>query len=339
MRSSVERLGSVKVAGRGGLQAWRETVEQYFECRGDRDVEEQEIQQLQKQEKTSKENSLNKLNAFQSTIKHLSSSNYSMYNKFRDAFQRLFEADERTFKFVLSRNMQNVERQLHKETLQASNASSGDKDCSRIVSDKGNDQGLDNQSNTSRDESSRSRNECNDKSTSRDDTDIRPSFDTEPMVENDLNVVKSDDEHLKAQLQDKNISITKLKKIIEKMKGKSVDTKFEKPSILGKPPLQPIRNKPVVRQPTKYKSKRSQLQRHWFASQVGVSHDLTKPVTPHSWPQLRKSSFAKPYDVNAPRPSRKSPKHVSFQTPRESIGSNGMVYNYYLEEAKKKTQL
>nr|GEW60421.1 hypothetical protein [Tanacetum cinerariifolium] len=26
--SSVERVGSVKVAGRGGLQAWRETVEQ-----------------------------------------------------------------------------------------------------------------------------------------------------------------------------------------------------------------------------------------------------------------------------------------------------------------------
>ncbi|GJY05406.1 hypothetical protein Tco_0371346 [Tanacetum coccineum] len=76
-----------------------------------------------------------------------------------------------------------------------------------------------------------------------------------------------------------------------------------------------------------------------FASQVGVSHDLTKPVTPHSWPQVRKSSFAKPYDVNAPGPSRNSPKHVSFQSPRESVGSNDMVHNYYLEEAKKKAQL
>ncbi|GJW08687.1 hypothetical protein Tco_1571110 [Tanacetum coccineum] len=61
--------------------------------------------------------------------------------------------------------------------------------------------------------------------------------------------------------------------------------------------------------------------------------------TPHSWPDVRKSSFAKPYDVNAPRPSRNSPKHVSFQSPKESIGSNAMVYNYYLEEAKKKAQL
>nr|GEZ50891.1 hypothetical protein [Tanacetum cinerariifolium] len=117
---------------------------------------------------------------------------------------------------------------------------------------------------------------------------------------------------LKAQLQDKNISISELKKLIEKMKGKSVDTNFKKPSILGKPPLQPIRNQPIVRQPTAYKSEWSQLPRH------------------------RKSSFTKPYDVNAPGPSRKSPKHVSFQTPKESISSNDMVHNYYLDEAKKK---
>nr|GEU36641.1 hypothetical protein [Tanacetum cinerariifolium] len=66
---------------------------------------------------------------------------------------------------------------------------------------------------------------------------------------------------------------------------------------------------------------------------------LSKPVTPHSWPQVRKSSFAKPYDVNAPGPSRNNPKHVSFQSPKESVGSNDMVHNYYLEEAKKKAQL
>ncbi|GJW67091.1 integrase, catalytic region, zinc finger, CCHC-type containing protein [Tanacetum coccineum] len=144
---------------------------------------------------------------------------------------------------------------------------------------------------------------------------------------------------LKAQLQDKNIAISELKKLIEKNKGKGVDTNFEKQSILGKPPLQPIINQPVVRQLTAYKSERYQLPRHRIASQVGVSHDLTKPVTPYSWPQVRKSSFAKPHDVNAPDPSRNSPKHVSFQSPRESVGSNDMVHNHYLKEAKKKAQL
>ncbi|GKB32548.1 hypothetical protein Tco_0871949 [Tanacetum coccineum] len=68
------------------------------------------------------------------------------------------------------------------QEVKASDVSSGDKDCNRIVSDKGNDQGLENQSNTSGDDNSMSRNECNDKSTSGDDTDIRPSYDTEPMV-------------------------------------------------------------------------------------------------------------------------------------------------------------
>nr|GEW84800.1 hypothetical protein [Tanacetum cinerariifolium] len=151
------------------------------------------------------------------------------------------------------------------------------------------------------------------------------------------NVFKNID--LKAQLQDKSIAISELKKLIEKIKGWSVDTNFEKQSILGKPPLQPIRNQSVVRQPTAYKSERSQLPRHRIASQVGVSHDLTKPVTPHSWHEVRKSSFANPYDVNAPGLFGNSPKHVSFQTPRESVCSNDMVYNYYLEEAKKKAQL
>ncbi|GKA60382.1 hypothetical protein Tco_0759789 [Tanacetum coccineum] len=89
------------------------------------------------------------------------------------------------------RKLQILECKVQK--VKATDASSGDTNCSVlyqtkgmikcIVSDKRNDQGLENQGNTSRDGSSRSRNECNDKSTSEDDTDIRPSYDTEPMAE------------------------------------------------------------------------------------------------------------------------------------------------------------
>ncbi|GJW77896.1 hypothetical protein Tco_0139578 [Tanacetum coccineum] len=106
---------------------------------------------------------------------------------------------------------------------------------------------------------------------------------------------------LKAQLQDKNIAISELEELIEKMKGKGVDTNFGKPSILGKPPLQPIRNQTVIRQPTVFKSERT--------------------------------SFSKN------RPSRNSTKRVSFQSPKEHVGSNDMVHNYYLKEAKKNAQL
>ncbi|GJR25621.1 retrovirus-related pol polyprotein from transposon TNT 1-94 [Tanacetum coccineum] len=41
--------------------------------------------------------------------------------------------------------------------------------------------------------------------------------------------------NLKAQLQDKGIAISELKKLIEKMKGKSVETKFERPSVIRQP--------------------------------------------------------------------------------------------------------
>nr|GEZ49748.1 integrase, catalytic region, zinc finger, CCHC-type, peptidase aspartic, catalytic [Tanacetum cinerariifolium] len=50
---------------------------------------------------------------------------------------------------------------------------------------------------------------------------------------------------LKAQLQDKGIAINELKKLIEKLKGKSVDTKFEKSS--------------VIRQPDAFKSQRPSI--------------------------------------------------------------------------------
>ncbi|GKC52052.1 hypothetical protein Tco_1074797, partial [Tanacetum coccineum] len=214
-------------------------------------LEEQEIQQLQMQAKISKENSLNKLNALKTTIQHLSSSNHSMYNEFREAFYRLFGADVRffkdvavssfhtskmfemstyktdargiiqdfnayttmeaqTFKETIVHNMNFieqciVERARHEQDIQnrlkslnermlqtqeckvqevqSSVANSGDESSSRIVSDEGNDHSSENQSNTSRDESSRSWNDCNETSNSGDDMDIRPSYDTEPMVE------------------------------------------------------------------------------------------------------------------------------------------------------------
>ncbi|GJX17056.1 hypothetical protein Tco_0217888 [Tanacetum coccineum] len=222
------------------------------------DFDEQTIKQLQKQAKILKENLLNKFNALKTTTQHLERQTFTNCPSFKCAFSHLFYTDARTFKYELSQNMSNLEKQLnneivyekdsksalsaikvqfdkfiHSEMLKYSNYDSNArgarqdfkdytqmeaksfkdliiqrmesieqciverscheqemhnrmkrrKDCSRIVSDKGNDQGLENQSNTSGDESSRSRNECNDKSTSGDDTDIRPSYDTEPMVE------------------------------------------------------------------------------------------------------------------------------------------------------------
>ncbi|GJT30263.1 hypothetical protein Tco_0910538 [Tanacetum coccineum] len=41
----------------------------------------------------------------------------------------------------------------------------------------------------------------------------------------------------------------------------------------------------------------------------------------------------------APGPSRNSSKTASISTPKESVSSNDMVNNHYLEEAKEKSQL
>ncbi|GJY86150.1 hypothetical protein Tco_0500176 [Tanacetum coccineum] len=45
---------------------------------------------------------------------------------------------------------------------------------------------------------------------------------------------------LKAQMQDKNIAISELKKLIENCKGKSVETQFNKPSVVRQPNAQRI---------------------------------------------------------------------------------------------------
>ncbi|GJS11628.1 retrovirus-related pol polyprotein from transposon TNT 1-94 [Tanacetum coccineum] len=69
---------------------------------------------------------------------------------------------------------------------------------------------------------------------------------------------------LKAKLQDKDIAISELKKLIEKMKTKSVETKFEKPS--------------VIRQPNAFKSQRQSV--------LGVI-----PTTSVSKPQLKSNQL------------------------------------------------
>ncbi|GKA05604.1 hypothetical protein Tco_0684724, partial [Tanacetum coccineum] len=135
---------------------------------------------------------------------------------------------------------------------------------------------------------------------------------------------------LKAQIQEKVFANAALKNELRKLNGTSVDTKFAKPSILGKPVLQPHRNQSVVRQPNAFKSERPNFSKPRFASQVDVNNVLSKPVTPHYLPKVREYVLAKPHHVIAPGSSRNSQE--------ESYGSNDMAHNHYLEEARKKTQ-
>ncbi|GJT81296.1 hypothetical protein Tco_1055638, partial [Tanacetum coccineum] len=144
--------------------------------------------------------------------------------------------------------------------------------------------------------------------------------------------VKSNEAKIKHDIDEKGFAIAALKNELRKLTGNSVNTKFAKSSILGKPVLQPHRNQSVVRQPTTFKSERPRISKPQFASQVDVNNDLSKPVTTHYLPKEREYVVVKPHHVIASSKSRNSSKNM----PRFS--SNDMVHNHYLDEARKKTQ-
>nr|GEW72321.1 hypothetical protein [Tanacetum cinerariifolium] len=136
----------------------------------------------------------------------------------------------------------------------------------------------------------------------------------------------------KAQLQEKGFAIVALKNELRKSTGNSVNTKFAKLSILGKPMSQPLRNQSVVRHPTAFKSEQPRFSKPRYNSQVDVHNDLSKPVTTHYLPKVREAASTKPHHMIASSNSRISTKNMT------RFSSNDMVHNHYLEEAKKRTQ-
>ncbi|GJS27610.1 retrovirus-related pol polyprotein from transposon TNT 1-94 [Tanacetum coccineum] len=94
-------------------------------------------------------------------------------------------------------------------------------------------------------------------------------------------------QELKAQLQDKNIAISELKKLIMKCKGESVETKFDKPSVIRQPNAQRIPKPSVLGKPTLFSDS---LERKVFSKtksvpKTNVSEGLSKPVTTQILPQ------------------------------------------------------
>nr|GEX60724.1 hypothetical protein [Tanacetum cinerariifolium] len=196
-------------------------------------------------------------------------------------------------------------------------------------------------------ESSRTKSEVQDDSsrsgndTDADDVDIRPIYDEEPMARVQLTVecnIFAIGQHHTEQPEIINEDSRKdfcnycFKNDLRKLKGNSVDTKFAKTSVLGKPVLQSLRNQLVVRQLNAFKSERPQMSKPRFASQVDVNNNFSRPVTQHYFPKRRESICAKPDHMIASRESRNSFKNMP------KFSSNDMVHNHYLCEARKKTK-
>ncbi|GJV98662.1 hypothetical protein Tco_1553914 [Tanacetum coccineum] len=131
---------------------------------------------------------------------------------------------------------------------------------------------------------------------------------------------------LKAQLQDKHIAISELKKLIENCKGKSVETQFNKPSIVRQPNAKRIPKPSVLGKPTPFSNspEMRSFQTKQSVNKTNVSDGLFKQVTQQNLPQIRKQAVRNT-NLIAPGPSRNCPKHVLHQSPREKVGSNDMV--------------
>ncbi|GKA03950.1 hypothetical protein Tco_0676731 [Tanacetum coccineum] len=138
----------------------------------------------------------------------------------------------------------------------------------------------------------------------------------------------------------RNVEKNELKKLIENCKGKSVETQFNKPSVVRQPNAQRIPKPSVLGKPTPFSNspEMRSFQTKQSVNKTNVSDGLFKQVTQQNLPQIRKQAVRNT-NVIAPGPSRNCPKHVSHQSPREKVGSNDMVHNYYLEKAKKSAQL
>ncbi|GKA08974.1 gag-pol polyprotein [Tanacetum coccineum] len=189
-----------------------------------------------------------------------------------------------------------------------------------------------------------------------DDAAIKHVYDEEPMAESqvlndksneakvkhDIDVIETINielEHIVAKLLKENETLEKhYKDLYDSIKTTRAKTIEQTTSLIAqnvefKAQLQEKgftiaalknENQSVVRQPTAFKSEQPKSSKRRFASQVDVNNDLLKPVTTHYLPRERESAFAKPHHMIAPSSSR--------------YNSNDMVHNYYLEEAKKRTQ-
>nr|GEX37162.1 integrase, catalytic region, zinc finger, CCHC-type, peptidase aspartic, catalytic [Tanacetum cinerariifolium] len=97
---------------------------------------------------------------------------------------------------------------------------------------------------------------------------------------------------LQSQVQDKNIGISELKKLIENGKRKYVETKFDKPSIVRQPNAQRIPKPSVLGKPAPFSNS---LERRCFSKtksvpKTNVSEGLSKPVTAQTLPQTARQA-------------------------------------------------
>nr|GEV53831.1 retrovirus-related Pol polyprotein from transposon TNT 1-94 [Tanacetum cinerariifolium] len=127
---------------------------------------------------------------------------------------------------------------------------------------------------------------------------------------------------LKAQIQDKNIAISELKKLIEKGKGKSVDNKFDRPSVVRQPNAQWIPKPSVLGKPTPFSDS---LERRYFSKirpQLKINQSRDKVLPNDSQVKVKKTQV----EVH-PRIHSVSNKMKSITACQDSLNSRTLNAN------------
>ncbi|GJU35007.1 retrovirus-related pol polyprotein from transposon TNT 1-94 [Tanacetum coccineum] len=118
---------------------------------------------------------------------------------------------------------------------------------------------------------------------------------------------------LKAQLQDKAIDISELKRLIEKCKGKSVETKFDKRSVVRQLNALRVPKPSVLGKSTPFSDslKRKSFKTTKSVTKTNVSEGLTKQVTTQILPQTARQAVR---NINVIKPGMYQHKleHHSF---------------------------
>nr|GEV27733.1 hypothetical protein [Tanacetum cinerariifolium] len=170
---------------------------------------------------------------------------------------------------------------------------------------------------------------------------------------------------LKAQLQDRGIAIGKLKKLITKLKGKSVETKFVKSPVIRQPNAFKSQRPSIFGKPTIFSDsfERKDFSKSKSVTENNVCNDFSKPVTIQILPPNKKSIikntnalapgmyklYTKPIQTRTtqlPNDSRKTNKRVSFSTGvipttsvnRPQLKSNPMIDRVMLNNSQGKKQ-
>nr|GEU84808.1 Gag-Pol polyprotein [Tanacetum cinerariifolium] len=136
-----------------------------------------------------------------------------------------------------------------------------------------------------------------------------------------------------AKVRDKGIAISELKKLIEKLKGKSMETKFEKSSVIRQPNAFKSQRPSILGKPTTFSNYfvRKDFSKSTSVTQTHVSNNFSKPVPAQILLANKKSILKNTNVINPgmykihtdhtqtrtsklPPDSRKTNKHVTFST-------------------------